>query len=119
MSNILRIGILLILIAGITTAIIYRHQFDAMALEAWVNDAGNAGPIAFMMTYAIGTLFFMLGSVLTLAGGALFSPVLGTFYSLTAATMGAMLSFLVSRYLAYDWVEKKTGDRLKQLKQGV
>jgi len=57
--------------------------------------------------------------VLTLAGGALFGPVFGTFYNLTAATIGAMISFLAARYLAHDWVEKKTAGRMKALKQGV
>ena len=59
------------------------------------------------------------GSVLTLAGGSLFGPVLGTFVNLTGATLGATLAFLLSRYLASDWVEQKTGGRLKQLKDGV
>jgi len=119
MNKLLRIGILLLLIAGIAVAIIYRDQFDAAALEAWVNDAGSAGPILFMLIYVIGTVFFLPGSVLTLAGGALFGPVLGTFYNLTAATIGAMISFIAARYLAHDLVEQKTGGRLKALKQGV
>jgi uncharacterized membrane protein YdjX (TVP38/TMEM64 family)/rhodanese-related sulfurtransferase len=73
----------------------------------------------FMGIYAIATVFFLPGSVLTLAGGALFGPVMGTFYNLTGATIGAVMAFLVARYLASDWVEQKTGGRLKQLKQGV
>jgi len=119
MKKLLRISILILLVAGITAAIIYRDQFDANALESWVKDAGNAGPIVFMLIYIIGTVFFLPGSVLTLAGGALFGPVFGTFYNLTAATIGAMISFVAARYLAHDWVEKKTGGRMKQLKQGV
>ena len=119
MKNLIRIIILLILAVGITAAVIYRDQFDAAALESWVNNAGSAGPIVFMLIYAIGTVFFLPGAVLTLAGGALFGPVFGTFYNLTAATIGAMIAFLAARYLAHDWVEKKTGGRLKQLKQGV
>jgi len=119
MTKVLRIGILLLLVAGIVAAIIYRDQFDAAALEHWVKDAGSAGPIAFMLIYVMGTVFFLPGSVLTLAGGALFGPVFGTFYNLTAATIGAMISFIAARYLAHDWVEAKTGGRLKQLKQGV
>ena len=119
MKKILRISILLLLAAGIVTAIIYRDQFDASALESWVKDAGSAGPIVFMLIYIIGTVFFLPGAVLTLAGGALFGPVLGTFYNLTAATIGAMISFIAARYLAHDWVEKKAGGRMKQLKQGV
>ena len=119
MNKVLRIGILLLLVVGIAAAIIYRDQFDAAALETWVKDAGSAGPLVFMLIYAIGTVFFLPGSVLTLAGGALFGPVFGTFYNLTAATIGAMVSFIAARYLAHDWVEKKTGGRMKQLKQGV
>lgn len=119
MNKLLRAGLLLLLVAGIAAAIIYRDQLDATALESWVKDAGSAGPVVFMLIYAIGTVFFLPGSVLTLAGGALFGPVFGTFYNLTAATIGAMFSFIAARYLAHDWVEKKAGGRIKQLKQGV
>lgn len=106
-------------IIGIALAVIYRDTFDAAALEAWVKEAGAAGPLLFMAIYALGTVFFLPGSVLTLAGGALFGPVWGTFYNLTGATIGATLAFLVARYLASHWVEQKTGGRLRQLKEGV
>ncbi len=119
MKKLLRISVLLLLVAGIATAIMYRDQFDAAALESWVKDAGSAGPIVFMLIYIIGTVFFLPGAVLTLAGGALFGPVFGTFYNLTAATIGAMISFIAARYLAHDYVEQKTGGRMKQLKDGV
>ena len=118
-NNIARLLLLAVIVVGIAFAVIYRDQFDAAALEQWVQDAGLAGPLVFMLIYAIATVFFLPGSVLTLAGGALFGPVLGTFYNLTGATIGALLAFLVARYLASDWVEQKTGGRLKQLKQGV
>ncbi len=119
MKNILRLFVFLLLLAGIAAAVTYREQFDAAALESWVNNAGAAGPLLFMLIYAIATVFFFPGSVLTLAGGALFGPVWGTFYNLTGATLGASISFVVARYLAHDWVEKKTAGRLRQLKQGV
>ena len=108
-----------LLIAGVAIAVIYRDQVDVAVLETWVNEAGMAGPVVFMLIYIIGTVFFFPGSVLTLAGGALFGPVLGTFYNLTAATIGAIVSFIAARYLAHDWVESKVGGRLKSLKQGV
>ena len=118
-NNIARLILLAVVVAGIVLAFLYRDRFDATALEQWVQNAGLAGPLVFMGIYAIATVFFLPGSVLTLAGGALFGPVLGTFYNLTGATVGAVLAFLVARYLASDWVEQKTGGRLKQLKQGV
>ncbi len=118
-TKLLRFGLLLVLVIGITLAIIYRDQIDSSALEQWVQNAGAAGPVVFMLVYAIGTVFFLPGSVLTLAGGALFGPVWGTLYNLTGATLGAALAFLVARYLASDWVANKTGGRVKQLITGV
>ena len=111
--------LLVLLVAGIALAIFYRDQFNAESLEGWIEGAGAAGPILFMVIYTVGTIFFLPGSVLTLAGGALFGPWWGTFYNLTAATIGAIISFLIARHIASDWVEQKTGGRLKQLKEGV
>jgi len=118
-SKLLRVGLLAVLIVAIGIAISYRDQFDAQTLEAWLDGAGAAGPLLFMLIYAAAAVLFLPGSVLTLAGGALFGPVLGTFYNLTGATLGATLAFLIARYLAADWVERKTGGRLAQLKTGV
>ena len=118
-AKILRFGLLMLLVVGIALVLIYRKQFDVAAVEDWVKAAGAAGPILFMLIYALGTVFFLPGSVLTLAGGALFGPVMGTFYNLTGATLGATLSFLIARYLVSDWVERKTGGRIRQLKEGV
>ena len=118
-NRLLRILLLLALAVGIGVAAIYRESFDAAALESWVRQAAIAAPVAFMLLYTVATVFFLPGSILTLAGGALFGPVLGTFYNLTGATIGATLAFLIARYLASDWVEEKTGGRLKQLKKGV
>jgi len=118
-SKLLRFSLIIMLLAGIAMAVIYRDLFDVVALEAWVQEAGAAGPLLFMLIYILGTIFFLPGSMLTLAGGALFGPLLGTFYNLTAATLGAIISFVAARYLASDWVERKTGGRLKQLKLGV
>jgi len=96
------------LVAGITLAIVYRDQFDGAALEGWIRDAGAIAPLLFMLVYALSAVLFLPGSVITLAGGALFGPGLGTFYNLTGATLGATRAFLIARYLASDWVAEKT-----------
>ena len=58
MKKLLRISVLLLLVVGIAAAIFYRDQLDPSSLENWVKDAGNAGPIVFMLIYIIGTVFF-------------------------------------------------------------
>ena len=114
-----KILLLAFIVVGIILVVIFRDQLDVNVIQNWIEEAGSAAPLLFMFVYIIGTVFFFPGAVLTLLGGALFGPVLGTVYNLTAATIGAMLSFLVARYLACDWVEKKTGGKLKQLINGV
>ena len=118
-SRLLRIYVMLGLAVGIAFAIVYREQFDAAALEIWMKDAGLLAPLVFVLVYALATVFFLPGSVLTLAGGALFGPVLGTFYSLSGATLGATLAFLIARYLASAWVAEKAGGKLQRLINGV
>jgi len=118
-NKFIKLVLLLILVIGIAAAVMYRDQLNVAALENWLLEAGPAAPILFMIIYAIGTVFFLPGSLMTLLGGALFGPWWGTFYNLTAATLGAMLSFLAARYLASDWVAQKTGGKMKQLITGV
>jgi len=118
-QKLIKILMLVALATGIALAVVYRDSFNIDALEAWVNDSGLLAPVVFMAVYALATVFFLPGSVITLAGGALFGPVLGTLYNLTGATIGATLAFLVSRYLASDWVAQKAGGRVKQVINGV
>ena len=118
-NRLMRIVLFVGLATAVGLAILYRDRFDAAALEAWVRDAGAVAPLVFMLVYALAAVLFLPGSVLTLAGGALFGPVLGTLYNLTGATLGATLAFLIARYLASDWVAEKTGGRVKQLINGV
>jgi len=118
-AKLMRFTLIAALLAGIAVVAVYRQQFSATALQSWMQDAGVAAPLVFMMLYAAATVLFLPGSFLTITGGALFGPVWGTFYSLTGATLGATLAFLVARYLASDWVARKAGGRLKQLIEGV
>jgi uncharacterized membrane protein YdjX (TVP38/TMEM64 family) len=72
-----------------------------------------------VIVYAVGTVLFLPGSILTIAGGAMFGPVWGTLCSLAGATIGATLAFMIARYLASDWVAERAGKRLGQLMGGV
>ncbi len=108
-----------VLLAGIGWMLLNRGQWDAEQVQRFIDGLGGAGPVVFVLLYALGTVLFFPGSVLTVAGGALFGPLWGTLINLTGATLGAVLSFLVARYLASDWVERRVGGRLARLKQGV
>lgn len=72
-------------------------------------------PVMFVALYALATALAMPGSVLTLAGGALFGVFWGTVYNTIAANIGANLAFGVGRLLGRDGVRKLAGKRLDAL----
>jgi uncharacterized membrane protein YdjX (TVP38/TMEM64 family) len=74
---------------------------------AWVNGLGVWGPVVFIAGYALAVVAFVPGSVLTLAGGAIFGLARGVVYVFVAATLGAAGAFLVSRYFARGAVERR------------
>jgi uncharacterized membrane protein YdjX (TVP38/TMEM64 family)/rhodanese-related sulfurtransferase len=76
-------------------------------------------PLAFVLFYAAGTVLFLPGSLFALVGGVLFGPAWGSLLNLGAATLGATLAFVAARYLAADWVARRTGGRLKRIVVGV
>jgi uncharacterized membrane protein YdjX (TVP38/TMEM64 family) len=57
----------------------------------------------FICAYIILTVMGIPGTVLTLAGGAIFGLVWGTLWSVIGATLGAIAAFLLARYLLHDW----------------
>lgn len=77
------------------------------AFKEWVGDLGFWGPLVFVVGYGAAVVVFVPGALLTLAGGAIFGVVRGTLYVFVAATLGACLAFLVSRYLARPAVERR------------
>lgn len=74
---------------------------------AWVDGLGFWGPVVFVLGYAVATVAFIPGSLLTLAAGAIFGLARGTLYTLLGATLGAAAAFLVARYLARAAIERR------------
>ncbi|NGZ06318.1 MAG: sulfurtransferase [Magnetococcales bacterium] len=110
-------GVILILAVGL--AMHYRQELDPAHLETWVLAWGTAGMAMFVGLYALATVLFLPGSVLTLAGGAIFGPWLGGGLSLLGATIGAGFSFLIARYLAGGWVAGRSAGMTARLLAGV
>lgn len=70
----------------------------------------------FMALYIIQTALSLPGAaVLSLAAGAIFGPLMGTVYANSAATIGATLAFLVTRYLLRDAIQNRFGTRLETM----
>ncbi len=114
-----RLVLLAVVVGAIALVTLNRDKLNPDVLDAWLSDFGLWAPVIYVGLYALGTVVFAPGSLFALAGGAMFGPVLGTFLNLTGATIGASIAFLIARYLAGDWVARKTGGRLKRMITGV
>ena len=73
----------------------------------WVDGLGALGPAVFVAGYALAVVALVPGSLLTLAGGAIFGLAAGTAWVFAGAFLGSALSFLVARYLARRTVERR------------
>jgi uncharacterized membrane protein YdjX (TVP38/TMEM64 family) len=89
-------------------------------IRAWILSFGWAAPVLFILIYTIRPLILFPASILSLAGGLAFGPVWGTVYTIVGATMGAVLSFWLARFLGANLFLlrlKKWGKFETQLRQ--
>src|ERR1700690_3963469 len=77
------------------------------AFAEWVNGLGLWGPVVFILGYAVATVAFLPGAILTLAAGAVFGVGAGVAYVFIAAVLGSCAAFLVARYLARGAIERR------------
>jgi len=77
----------------------------------FVQGLGYWAPLAFVVGYAVATIAFIPGSLLTLAAGAIFGLLEGSVLVFIGATLGACGAFLVSRHVARAAVERRLEDQ--------
>lgn len=118
----LRIALILILSGAIvliraTGATRYLEQ---EALRDLIAGVGLWAPALYILAYTIAPALFLPGLPITLIGGILFGPFWGVVYTIFGATSGACLAFLISRYVARNWIDHKLkSPRWKKLDEGV
>lgn len=76
--------------------------------------------LAFFAVYVAVTALSLPGAaVMSLVIGGVFGLLWGTILVSFASTLGATLAFIIARLLLKDMVQKKFGDKLKQINEGV
>ena len=128
-SNIAKISIVLILLSMIILFIVLdldrfvslsyikasQEKFQVLAVEHPLMVIAS-----YMTAYILITSLSLPGAaVLTLLGGALFGLLIGTLVVSFASTIGATLACFVSRFVLRDWVQKKLGDKIVTVNEGV
>ncbi|MGX9964174.1 TVP38/TMEM64 family protein [Roseomonas sp. F4] len=94
-----------------------RHRTTLLGLVAAHGAVAAAG---YVLVYAAAVALSIPGAVvLTLTGGFLFGAVLGTVLTVTGATLGATLVFLLARRLFGDDALDRLGPRAQKLAEGI
>jgi uncharacterized membrane protein YdjX (TVP38/TMEM64 family) len=75
------------------------------SFNQWVADLGPTGVMIFVIVYALATVLFVPGSVLTIGAGFIFGLGLGVLAVSIGSVIGAALAFVVSRYLVRRKIE--------------
>jgi len=99
--------------------IFFRNAIDLKDVEQFIKNAGYLAPLIFILSYIAFSLLLFPALFLTLASGALFGPYWGTFYTIIAATVSATTALLIARFIAQDWVARKSGEITKKIIEGV
>src|SRR5262249_19063962 len=94
-------------------------KLDPSRVEGAVRDLGVWAPIGHVVLFALGTIFFLPGTLFGLAGGLLFGPLWGTILNLTGAMLGATAPFFVGRFVAADWARRMAGPSWQRRIDGV
>jgi uncharacterized membrane protein YdjX (TVP38/TMEM64 family) len=81
--------------------------FNVLLIKEWLAAQGAFAPFVYMITMALAVIVSPIPSLpLDIAAGAFFGPFLGTVYSVIGALGGAVVSFLLARYLGREFIER-------------
>jgi len=121
-ENRIKSALLLLLVGAIiasrTSGMSDYITFDAIkehrtALKDFVSSHYGPSVIIFIALF-LATAFFLPGAIaLMILGGFLFGVVWGVVYVNIAATTGAALAFLSSRYLIGKWIQERFASQLR------
>ncbi len=91
------------------------------AFSQWVEQRGAWGVVVFIAGYALGTVLFFPGALLTIGAGLAFGLWRGVLVASVSSVLGASLAFLVARHLARHRIEAyaKKNEKFAAIDQAI
>lgn len=111
------LGLILVLAGGLALLRLtpVSAYLDPQRLRELIEGLGPAPALIYFVAYAAGPPLLFPASIISLAGGLLFGPVLGTFLTVIAATIGATISFVIARSLGREFVAGLLRGRVERM----
>lgn len=104
-----RIAVLAVIVGlGVVLSFLFDLPALLRQLLGWIDALGALGVVVFIAVYIAATVLFVPGSILTLGAGFVFGVLAGTVWVSIGSSIGALGAFLVGRYVARDWVARRT-----------
>jgi uncharacterized membrane protein YdjX (TVP38/TMEM64 family) len=115
-STLLRLLVLALLLGTIITILfVLPGRAWLAAFSSWAKQFGIWGLVLLAAAYIPACLIALPGTPLTLAAGLVYDVVPATIAISIGSTLGASLAFLVGRFLARGWVERRVAQNPKFL----
>lgn len=87
--------------------------FDREQIKIWIDQAGLWGPLVIISLMAVAIVASPVPSApIAIASGAAYGHFFGTLLVVIGAELGALIAFLLARYLGRDLIENWFGDRI-------
>jgi uncharacterized membrane protein YdjX (TVP38/TMEM64 family) len=114
------LGITVIVAIIIATYLRKSGYISPESLLEFIKQYKILSPALFILIYAIGPSIFIPSLPLTLGAGFLWGPFWGVVFSITGATLGASIPFLLARYIFGNTIRERFGyARWEWLKEKV
>lgn len=93
----------------------YTQTNNLTALQAVQNllafFAGNIwGPLVYIIVYAIRPLILFPATLISVAAGFVFGPLMGVFWVIVASNLSATIAYLVGRFFGHGLLEESSSD---------
>jgi uncharacterized membrane protein YdjX (TVP38/TMEM64 family) len=82
-----------------------------LALVETMREAGGTGALLYVVAYVVACVLLLPGSVLTLAAGFAYGPLLGTLLVMVASMLGACTAFVLGRTVLRGRIERRLADQ--------
>ena len=115
-----RFGYLLAFVAGSALLAFWRLRdlpLTPESVRAAVLSWGALAPVAYVGVVALRPFLFFPSTLLFIAAGLAFGPLLGTLYAAIGGTAAALLTFALARSLGREFVQARLPARLQRLQE--